>query len=168
MTNDEFQMTKEIRMTISELRRALSGATSSIGLHATIDKILRSTRKFYGTLLLFLSPRRRIGERIKERDLRNKTSRFKPLNRQRRVGLGVLTPPRPSDVSSMPGGGVRTPSPTFRFVGRGLQYFEPRRASSPRPSPPSDGGEGVWLLRQPRCDYFVIRHSTFVIFPDCR
>ena len=42
---------------------------------------------------------------------------IKPLNRQRRVGLGVLTPPRPSDVSSMPGGGVRTPSPTFRFVG---------------------------------------------------
>ena len=53
------------------------------------------------------------------RILRNKTSRFESLNRQRRVGLGVLTPPRPSDVSSMPGGGVRTPSPTFRFEGRG-------------------------------------------------
>ena len=51
------------------------------------------------------------------RILRNNTSRFEPLNRQKRVGLGVFTPPRPSDVSSMPGGGVRTPSPTFRFVG---------------------------------------------------
>ena len=56
---------------------------------------------------------------VRVRILRNKTSRFEPLNRQRRVGLGVLTAPRPSDVSSMPGGGVRTPSPTFRFVGRG-------------------------------------------------
>ena len=64
----------------------------------------------------FLSPRRRSGERTEERILRNKTSRFEPLNRQRRVGLGVLTPPRSSDASSMPGGGVRTPSPTFRFV----------------------------------------------------
>ena len=59
------------------------------------------------------------GERVRVRILRNKTSRFEPLNRQRRVGLGVLTPPRPSDVSSMPGGGVRTPSPTFRSVGWG-------------------------------------------------
>ena len=49
--------------------------------------------------------------------LRNKTSRFEPPNRQRWVGLGVLTPPRPFRVSSMLGGGVRTPSPTFRFVG---------------------------------------------------
>ena len=45
--------------------------------------------------------------------------RFERLNRQRQVGLGVLTPPRPSRESSIPGGGVRTPSPTFRFVGRG-------------------------------------------------
>ena len=57
------------------------------------------------------------------RILRNKTSRFEPLNRQKRVGLGVLTPPRPSDVSSSPGGGVRTPGPTFRFVERG-NFFQ--------------------------------------------
>ena len=55
--------------------------------------------------------------RFMERILRN-DSRLEPLNRQRQVGLGVLTPPRPSRVSSMLGGGVRTPSPTFRFVGR--------------------------------------------------
>ena len=51
--------------------------------------------------------------------LRNKTSRFEPLNRPRQVGRGVLTAPRLSVASSKSGGGVRTPSPTFRFVGRG-------------------------------------------------
>ena len=58
-----------------------------------------------------------LGERARVRILRN-DSRLEPLNRQRQVGLGVLTPLRPSRVSRMLGGGVRTPSPTFRFVGR--------------------------------------------------
>ena len=56
-------------------------------------------------------------ERVRVRILRN-DSRFEPLNRQRRVGLGVLTTPRPSRVSSLLGGVVRTPSPTIGFVGR--------------------------------------------------
>ena len=79
----------------------------------------RSSDKDLAKQFFFLSSRRRSGERTEEGILRNKTSRFEPLNRQRRVGLGVLTPPRPADVSSMPGGGVRTPSPTFRFVAWG-------------------------------------------------
>ena len=58
------------------------------------------------------------GERVGVRILRKHFSRLEPLNRQRQVGLGVLTPPRPSRVSSLLGGGVRTPNPTFRFVGR--------------------------------------------------
>ena len=58
-----------------------------------------------------------LGERARVRILRKHFSRLEPLNRQRQVGLGVLTPPRPSGVSSLLGGGVRTPSPTFRFVG---------------------------------------------------
>ena len=49
--------------------------------------------------------------------LRN-DSRLEPLNRQRQVGLGVLTPPS-SMLDTLDGRGVvRTPSPTFRFVGR--------------------------------------------------
>ena len=43
-------------------------------------------------------------------------SRVEPRNWPSRVGRGVLTAPRPSTASSMPGGGVRTPSPTFRFM----------------------------------------------------
>ena len=48
----------------------------------------------------------------------NESSRFEPLNRPRQVGRGVLTAPRLSVASSKSGGGVRTPSPTFRFVGK--------------------------------------------------
>ena len=65
----------------------------------------------------FLSPSD--GEKIKVRILRNHFSRLEPLNRPGRVGLGVLTPP-PHMVDTLDGRGrVRTPSPTFRFVGRG-------------------------------------------------
>ena len=74
-----------------------------------------SNRKFLNSTAV--NPGPLLGERDRVRILRNKISRFDPLNRQRRIGLGVLTPPRPSDVSSMPGGGVRTPSPTFRLMG---------------------------------------------------
>ena len=81
-------------------------------------------------------------------------SRFEPPNRQRQVGLGVLTPPRPSRVSSMPGGGVRTPSPTFRFVVRRAVSRAVWKLPSPRPSPHSfvvGRGSSRPLLVPPRC-----------------
>ena len=81
-----------------------------------------------------------LGERVRVRILRKETSRLEPQNRQRRVGLGVLTPP-PCMLDTLEGrGGVRTPSPTFRFVGRAsvvsdlnryelIQHLDPRIAN---------------------------------------
>ena len=50
------------------------------------------------------------------RILRKHFSRFEPLNRQRQVGLGVLTRP-PCVLDTLDGrGAVRRPCPTCRFM----------------------------------------------------
>ena len=80
------------------------------------------------------------------------------LNRQSQVGLGVHTPPRPSRVSSLLGGGVRTPSPTFRFVGRlmllesNARSFDTNQSETPATneritSPASEGGSVLSTTR---------------------
>ena len=75
------------------------------------------------------------GESAGMRILRNESSRFDPLNRPGRVGRGVLTAPRLSEASSKSGGGVRTPSPTFRFMGSpNLQQSDAHWDHEPSPT----------------------------------